>query len=108
MDARTGPTTTTRTRAAKPNTAITSISTQWHDTDIRAMLRRDRNHPSVVLWSIGNEIPNQLEPDGYKMAHELIAICHEEDPTRPGHIGLRPIRHRLPQRLHGRAGHHGL
>jgi beta-galactosidase len=56
--------------------------TQWHDTDIRAMLRRDRNHPSVVLWSIGNEIPNQLEPDGYKMAHELIAICHEEDPSR--------------------------
>jgi beta-galactosidase len=55
---------------------------QWHDTDIRAMLRRDRNHPSVVLWSIGNEIPNQLEPDGYKMAHELISICHEEDPTR--------------------------
>ena len=55
---------------------------QWHDTDIRAMLRRDRDHPCVVLWSIGNEIPNQLEPDGYKMAHELIAICHEEDPTR--------------------------
>jgi len=55
---------------------------QWHDTDIRAMLRRDRDHPCVVLWSIGNEIPNQLEPDGYKMAHELMAICHEEDPSR--------------------------
>jgi beta-galactosidase len=56
---------------------------QWHDTDLRAMLRRDRNHPSVILYSIGNEIPNQLEPDGAKMARELIAICHEEDPTRP-------------------------
>jgi beta-galactosidase len=56
---------------------------QWHDTDIRAMLRRDRNHSSVVLWSIGNEIPNQLDSDGYKMAHELVGICHEEDPTRP-------------------------
>ena len=56
---------------------------QWHETDLRAMLRRDRNHPSVVLWSIGNEIPNQLDRDGYKMAKELIAICHEEDPTRP-------------------------
>jgi beta-galactosidase len=55
---------------------------QWHDTDIRAMLRRDRDHPCVVLWSIGNEIPNQLEPDGYKMARELIGICHEEDPSR--------------------------
>jgi len=47
------------------------------------MLRRDRNHPSVVLWSIGNEIPNQLDRDGYKMAKELIDICHAEDPTRP-------------------------
>ncbi len=56
---------------------------QWHDTDLRAMLRRDRNHPSVILYSIGNEIPNQLEPDGAKLARELITICHEEDPTRP-------------------------
>jgi beta-galactosidase len=57
--------------------------TQWHETDLRAMLRRDRNHPSVVLYSIGNEIPNQLDSDGWKMANQLVAICHEEDPTRP-------------------------
>ena len=56
---------------------------QWHETDLRAMLRRDRNHPSVVLYSIGNEIPNQLDHDGWKLAKGLIAICHEEDPTRP-------------------------
>jgi beta-galactosidase len=56
---------------------------QWHETDLRAMLHRDRNHPSVVLYSIGNEIPNQLDHDGWKMAKELVAICHEEDPTRP-------------------------
>ena len=56
---------------------------QWHDTDLRAMLRRDRNHPCVVLYSIGNEIPNQLDHDGWKIASELVAICHEEDPTRP-------------------------
>jgi beta-galactosidase len=55
---------------------------QWHETDLRAMLRRDRNHPSVVLYSIGNEIPNQLDRDGYTMAKELMAICHEEDPAR--------------------------
>ena len=56
---------------------------QWHETDLRAMLRRDRNHPSVVLYSIGNEIPNQLDYDGATIARQLIAICHEEDPTRP-------------------------
>jgi beta-galactosidase len=56
---------------------------QWHQADIRAMLRRDRNHPSVVLYSIGNEIPNQFDSDGAKIAQELVAICHEEDPTRP-------------------------
>ena len=56
---------------------------QWHETDLRAMLRRDRNHPSVVLYSIGNEVPNQLDQDGWKIARKLIAICHEEDPTRP-------------------------
>ncbi len=56
---------------------------QWHDADLRAMLRRDRNHPSVVLYSIGNEIPDQFNDDGWKLAKELVAICHEEDPTRP-------------------------
>jgi beta-galactosidase len=56
---------------------------QWHETDLRAMLRRDRNHPSVILYSIGNEIPNQLDRDGFKIARELVAICHEEDPARP-------------------------
>ncbi len=56
---------------------------QWHETDLRAMLRRDRNHPSVILYSIGNEIPDQFNDDGWKLAKKLIAICHEEDSTRP-------------------------
>jgi beta-galactosidase len=56
---------------------------QWHEADLRSMLRRDRNHPSVVLYSIGNEIPDQFNDDGWKTAKALVAICHEEDPTRP-------------------------
>jgi beta-galactosidase len=56
---------------------------QWHETDLREMLHRDRNHPSVILYSIGNEIPDQLNDDGWKLAKELVSICHEEDPTRP-------------------------
>jgi beta-galactosidase len=55
---------------------------QWAETDLKAMIRRDRNHPSVIMYSIGNEIPNQRTPDGVQIAKRLQEICHKEDPTR--------------------------
>jgi beta-galactosidase len=55
---------------------------QWAETDLRTMIRRDRNHPSVIMYSIGNEIPNQRTPDGVEIAQKLQNICHQEDPTR--------------------------
>ncbi|HLP03521.1 MAG TPA: beta-galactosidase GalB [Opitutaceae bacterium] len=55
----------------------------WHERDLRALIRRDRNHPSVIMWSIGNEILEQWFADGWKYATRLAGIVREEDRTRP-------------------------
>ncbi len=48
---------------------------EWWERDLRALIRRDRNHPSVFMWSVGNETHGDI-------GEELVAVCHQEDPTR--------------------------
>lgn len=61
---------------------------EWAERDMVNMLRHYRNNPCVVMWSIGNEVPTQCNPEGYKVASFLQDICHREDPTRPVTCGM--------------------
>jgi beta-galactosidase len=56
---------------------------KWGQQDMRDLILRDRDHPSVILWSIGNEIPEQGRADGWEIAKMLTGIAHDTDPTRP-------------------------
>lgn len=56
---------------------------KYHEEDLTAMLLRDRNHPSIVIWSIGNEVPDQTMEEGYLTARHLKDLCRRLDPDRP-------------------------
>jgi beta-galactosidase len=60
----------------------------WSEKDLVNMVHRDRNNPSVIMWSIGNEVPDQSAPGGGKIAKRLQDIVHREDPTRPVTAGM--------------------
>ena len=61
---------------------------EWSDRDITNLILNHRNHPAIVMWSIGNEIPEQGMKGGQEMAKHLQDLCHKLDPSRPVTQGM--------------------
>ena len=61
---------------------------EWADRDITSLVLANRNHPCIVMWSIGNEIPEQWSEEGRQISIQLQGICHSLDPTRPVTQGM--------------------
>ena len=61
---------------------------EWADKDIENLVLNHRNHPSIVMWSIGNEIPEQWSEEGRNISKHLQDLCHKFDPTRPVTQGM--------------------
>ncbi len=61
---------------------------EWSDKDMTNLVKHHRNHPSIVMWSIGNEIPEQWSQEGVEIAKHLQDLCHQYDPSRPVTQGM--------------------
>lgn len=73
------------------------IFPDWYEADTRSFIRRDRNHPSVIAWSFGNEVGEQYTADtGALLARKLYAIVKEEDPTRPATASMNYAKPDMP------------
>jgi len=70
-------------KVGKNNNDYSKYFNQWWERDLQAMVLRDRNHPSIFMWSIGNEIPERGKPEAVKTATMLIDALKKMDKTRP-------------------------
>lgn len=65
---------------------------EWHERDLTDHIKRDRNHPSVIMWSVGNEVPESVKYGEIDTVKILRDICHRIDPTRPVTVGCNHIK----------------
>lgn len=73
------------------------IFPDWYEQDLRAFVRRDRNNPSVILWSYGNEVGEQYtDVAGAQLSQKLHDIVKEEDPTRPTTVSMNYAKPHMP------------
>jgi beta-galactosidase len=70
-------------KASKTPYDYSTLFNDWWQRDMEAMLLRDRNHPSIIMWSIGNEVIERTKPEAVEIAKMLTACAHKNDPTRP-------------------------
>jgi beta-galactosidase len=82
-------------KAPKVRNGYSHLFDKWAEKDIVNMIHANRNSPSVIMWSIGNEVPDQSSKQGNKILKFLQDICHREDPTRPVTLGMDRIKDAL-------------
>ena len=76
-------------KSAKMANGYHKIFDEWVEKDLTNLIRHYRNNPSIVMWCIGNEVPDQWNGNnGPKLSRMLQDICHREDPTRPVTQGM--------------------
>ncbi|HEX6849672.1 MAG TPA: beta-galactosidase GalB, partial [Chitinophagaceae bacterium] len=73
------------------------IFKDWYEADTRSFIRRDRNHPSIIAWSFGNEVGEQYTADtGAALAKKIYDIVREEDDTRPATASMNYAKPDMP------------